>query len=189
MWGNGAYDRAGQGNDGTLTNGPARAPGKIGQGLSFDGSNDYVESTSNVLDPTSGPLTASAWFKTNSITTNQVIIAQLDGTGTGRGWLSINSTGVISSNLGNTVTLGTTALKTNTWYHAVVTKLSGVVTLYLDGQNDGSAARTIESATGVTRIGIGKTGLNPFNGLIDEVRVYNRVLSADEIKRLYNMGR
>src|SRR3989344_8190545 len=37
-----AYDRSGQNNNGTLTNGPVRAIGKIGQGLSFDGSNDYV---------------------------------------------------------------------------------------------------------------------------------------------------
>src|SRR3989338_2465947 len=42
MAGNTAYDRSGQGNNGTLTNGPTRAIGKIGQGLSFDGSNDYV---------------------------------------------------------------------------------------------------------------------------------------------------
>src|SRR3989344_473498 len=37
-----AYDRSGQGNNGTLTNGPAPAIGKIGQALSFDGVNDYV---------------------------------------------------------------------------------------------------------------------------------------------------
>ena len=163
--------------------------GKIGQALNFDGVNDYVDSAANVLNPTSVSLTASVWFKT-SIVTQQILVAQLDGTGTGRSWLLVGSTGVISSFLGGVSTLGTTALKANTWYHAVVTKKSGVVTVYLNGVSDGSASQTIESATGITRIGINKDGsTSPFGGLIDEVRVYNRALSPAEIKRLYNMGR
>ena len=55
-----AYDRSGQGNRGTLTSGPVSAIGKIGQGLSFDGVNDYVDIANNsVLNP-SGALTISA---------------------------------------------------------------------------------------------------------------------------------
>ena len=39
------------------------------------------------------------------------------------------------------------------------------------------------------RIGLNNNGVSPFNGLIDDVRVYNRILTTDEIKRLYNLGR
>jgi len=58
-----AFDRSGNNNNGTLANGPARAIGRIGQALNFDGSDDYV----NLGNPTSlqitGNLTISAWVK------------------------------------------------------------------------------------------------------------------------------
>jgi hypothetical protein len=61
-----APDSSGNGNEGKLTNGPVRAAGKIGQGLAFDGVNDYV----NITDPANGSLdfdvnanfTISAWI-------------------------------------------------------------------------------------------------------------------------------
>src|SRR3990167_5976240 len=48
MAGNTAYDRSGQNNNGTLTNGPTRTIGKIGQGLSFDGRNDVIDAGTNI---------------------------------------------------------------------------------------------------------------------------------------------
>src|SRR5690606_20679208 len=47
-----AYDRSGSGNNGTLTNGPTPTFGKVGQALSFDGTDDYI----SVADPASGVL-------------------------------------------------------------------------------------------------------------------------------------
>ncbi|MEK7066481.1 MAG: LamG-like jellyroll fold domain-containing protein, partial [Patescibacteria group bacterium] len=70
----------------------------------------------------------------------------------------------------------------------------GNALFYIDGILD--ATRDISSQNGslnnsiVARIGMYSSGNTwPFNGLIDEVRVYNRALSASEVKVLYNMGR
>src|SRR3989344_4084516 len=66
MAGNTAYDRSGQGNNGTLTNGPTRAIGKTGQGLSFDGSNDYVNAGRNPsLDMGANNFSVGGWIKTS----------------------------------------------------------------------------------------------------------------------------
>src|SRR5262249_1397035 len=63
-----AYDRSGQGNNGTLTNGPTRVGGKIGQGLGFDGSDDYVGVATITGIPTGQQArTVSFWIKPNAI--------------------------------------------------------------------------------------------------------------------------
>src|SRR3989344_9627788 len=70
-----AFDRSGNNNNGTLTNGPKPAIGKVGQGMDFDGSNDFI----NMSDPSSGVLdfgsgqsfSASFWFKTGDDATSQ----------------------------------------------------------------------------------------------------------------------
>ncbi|MDO8522948.1 MAG: LamG domain-containing protein, partial [bacterium] len=185
-----AYDKSGQSNNGTLTNGPTRAIGKIGQALKFDGVNDYVSTASNVLDPAATDFTATAWFRTNAFNgIQQDIITQLDGTGTGRSWLFINATtNAINSFLGGAGTVGS-ILQANTWYHITLTKSGTTITIYLNGVFNVSSTKTVGAATGVTNIGINKDGVSdPFNGQIDDVRIYNRALTPDEIKRLYNIG-
>src|SRR3989344_8677118 len=68
-----AYDRSGNANNGTLTNGPVRTEGKIGQALSFDGVDDGVQ----VIDSSSlggmPTLTVSLWLKLNSSVTDGTI--------------------------------------------------------------------------------------------------------------------
>src|SRR3989344_6109894 len=56
-----ALDRAGQGNNGTLTNGPKPTLGRLGQALSFDGVDDYV-TKSSANGTTNTPVSASAWI-------------------------------------------------------------------------------------------------------------------------------
>ena len=52
-----------------------------------------------------------------------------------------------------------------------------------DSANDDSASPLIIGICGTSNSG------DPFNGQLDDIRIYNRALSADEIKRLYNLGR
>jgi len=66
--GTSANDSSGNGNTGTLTNGPTWTQGKVGNGMNFDGSNDYVAiPDSNSLDTTSG-VTLAGWVKFNALT-------------------------------------------------------------------------------------------------------------------------
>jgi hypothetical protein len=73
-----AYDRSGNGNYGTLTNGPLRRIGKIGQALEFDGSDDIVNGIGGTSLNNLADITVSAWIKSYSFSQNQTIMAKDD---------------------------------------------------------------------------------------------------------------
>ena len=84
--------------------------------------------------------------------------------------------------------------KLNRWYHVVGTADGVEVRIYIDGVAQGTATPytgVIDKDTEPVWIGTDSTGgiHGPFNGSIDDVRVYNRALSATEITQLYNLGR
>lgn len=80
----------------------------------------------------------------------------------------------------------------NTWHHVagVVSKTAGRVTLYVNGAAAGTTTFSADSAArdyGATRFRIGKGSSNwAANGRVDQVRIYNRALSAEDISDLYN---
>ena len=84
------------------------------------------------------------------------------------------------------------AVTINTWYHVAAVFGSSGMIMYING---GQQTDTDADTGGMTNtspsfvIGSLRVGTWPFNGKIDDVRVYNRVLSADEIRLLYNLGR
>ena len=185
-----AYDRSGSGNNGTLTNGPVPTIGKVGQALSFDGVDDNVDfGTSNSLDVSSA-LTISMWFKRNG-----------NGGNLYHGLIQRFSAGVVGYQLytfndntlsfyTNTVANSTYTLSDNNWHHYVVTNDGSTTKFYVDGVSYGSTAQTLSSVTSATTNNIGKYGTQGnTNGLIDEVRIYNRALTADEARLLYNIGK
>jgi len=204
MAGNIAYDRSGQGNNGTLTNGPARAPGKVGQALKFDGSDDYVNAGSgNSLFPT-GPVTITAWVNLRAYGAQGGTVLSSWGTTAGQNRYAANwdTNGKLTGNYRNTADTATVArpstasIGLNVWSF-VATVIDGpnsIIDVYVNGSLDngtlsGAGAGWHSSIPPVTigRLRVGDT-YGQTNGLIDEVRVYNRALSPDEIKRLYNMG-
>ena len=209
MAGNIAYDRSGQGNNGTLTNGPARAPGKVGQALNFDGSNDYV-TMGDVLDfERTDPFSISVWYKANFIspTAQYRIIAKQNNAGVYEGYgLQIRGDVTndpfrfaLNNNSGsNQIQVDWPRPNNTNWHHVVLTYTGSSVASGMQGYVDGVAQTmtvvtdNLTATTLTTRpFNIGSWdngGSSWFDGLIDEVRVYNRALSPDEIKRLYNMG-
>ena len=88
-----------------------------------------------------------------------------------------------------------TTLKLNTWYHVtgVYNATAQTLDVYVNGVLDnGTLSGTVPSSqfNSSNNLQIGAfnaSGL--FRGTIDDVRIYNRALSAQEVKRLYNMGR
>ena len=205
MAGNTAYDRSGQNNNGTLTNGPTRAIGKIGQGLSFDGGNDVVN-VGNVplLDIGTGDYSAVAWIKANPQGASRgyllfnggdcatcdgfVFAVESDG---GGGDLSVSVSNGISQVVNGVQ--GSVAVNDRQWHHVVwVWDRNVGIKFYIDGvvsfSNGTTNADNILSDYNFS-IGDAVPSISPFDALIDDVRVYNRALSADEVKRLYNLGR
>src|SRR3989344_2227598 len=204
-----AYDRSGQGNNGTLTNGPVPAAGTIGQALNFDGVNDYINVGSGSSLDNLGPMTASAWIYAKSSgeggLTGRIFDKCMTG-GSNNCWIFYQTTGGVGGLTfyvdGSTILRRISSngvIQYNKWHHVLVT-WDGVITtaasvhIYVDGNEvtytttTNGASRTSDA---IESLIIGNTidSNRTWDGLIDEVRIYNRALTPDEIKRLYNMGR
>ena len=202
-----AYDRSGQGNDGTLTNSPTVTTGKIGQALDFDGVNDHVyigSGGSTTLFDTTKPLTVSVWtYLRNYSTTYPNIMVLKSTAGNSLEFFYSNSGGYEGINFGSgsvtfpkrksaSASIPNTLL--NSWHHTVLV-FDGVSTsapssykLYLDGiEIDTMDTATLATPANISSIGW-ITGSQWFPGKLDDVRVYNRALSATEIWNLYQAG-
>ena len=194
-WGtNKTNDLSGQGNTGTLTNmSTTTSPvvGKLGQGLKFDGSDDYVN-VSNVSFTTS--TTWSAWVKKTSNTASATFISATEG---GREYTLRNDEGgtkfdfvwaYAGEGWGRIISPSTYPI--NQWFHVVVTHDTTTLKMYVNGSLVVSGGAT--TAASLSGINIGRRMYDSayyFPGTIDEVRIYNRALSAAEVLNLYNTGK
>jgi hypothetical protein len=183
-------DASGNGNSGTLVNGSVWSAGRVGKALLFDGINDHVTvADSNSLDLSSA-FTLSAWVNPASTFTDfrsilvknysyylYASVASYCGDGTPLGGFS----GITAQ-----TACQPSPLPVNTWTHLAVTYNGSTLTFYRDGVAvaTSSASGTLSPTTGVLQIGGSQFG-EYFKGLIDEVRIYNKALSATEIQTAY----
>lgn len=193
--GNSAADSVGE-NHGTLTNFPTDdsqwTGGKVDNALSFDGIDDYVTADTVSADIAGGDFTLTAWVKSDSTATQQFIAAFNDAAGGNR--LLIGHTAGLSGLLvydnGTRQESGEVAFD-GTWHHiaVVLNDTADSVTMYVDGDNvhTYSTTTTIDP-TDLFSIGQEYDGLvtgDFYNGLLDEVMIYDEALSQDEILWLY----
>ncbi|MHB0865703.1 MAG: LamG domain-containing protein [Minisyncoccota bacterium] len=207
-------DSSGTGNNAALVNGPTPAIGKLGQAFSFNGTNQYV----NAGDPANGSLdfgsgqsfSLSFWFKTNDDATNQSwpgFISKEDSNvspRTGYNCYLSSSQGTYNKLGCETFVSGTQdavissmTVNDNVWHHAVfVRDVSGSsMKLYVDGALNNSSAL---SSTGSTSNSVNlvfalrNVGSPPssvfLQTTLDDVRIFNRALSASEVTQMYNAG-
>ena len=190
-----ASDSTGNGNGGTLSDGLLWVAGKIGGALEFDGASTFVEVPfSDSLDLLNkSDFTVAAWFKADEIPPeNKEVLQQADGTGTGRTWLFVHNANDIRSFLGGTTTSSGIGVEAETWVHAaaVVTEAgdADTIQLYVNGQAAGAPVTGgMEDCDGAYIIGRHKNPTNYWDGLIDDVRLYNRALSEAELAELAGM--
>lgn len=191
-----ANDNSGNNNTGTLTNGPTwSASGMYGAAIQFDGTNDFVNiNDANSLDLTNG-MTMEAWVNPSNLTGFKTIICKDRTTSNFTYTLAANNNASNTNNQrpnsririgsANTAATGTTKLALNTWTHVASTYDGANFRLYINGVQVSSVAVTgnITVTTNPLRIG-GTTALSGqyFAGRIDEVRIYNRALTAAEIQ-------
>ena len=208
IYGTTALDKTSNNNRGTLTNGPTPVIGKVGQALIFDGSDDSVSMGDVIMDSLT-TVSVCAWVKHDTITSDDDILGKQNGPVEGIvffrddvGAVSAR-TDIYSVYINETAAAGNTSARlesasntalANTWNHVCMTLTlndSSGLNMYINGVKTPDSPLT---TSGIDNIDGGTTALTVgspryFDGQIDEVRIYNRALSADEVYQLYNMGR
>jgi len=177
-------------NHGILSGNPSWRPdsGQVNGALEFDGIDDYI-STDFVLNPSDGPFSVFAWIKGGA--PGQVILSQTGGAN----WLSTDpSEGKLMTELVPPTTraplpplASETGISDGKWHHIGFVWSSARRTLYVD--NVVVAEDVLNGLQGSTNglfIGCGKAmGAGTYwSGLIDDVRIYDKALSAEEIAAL-----
>ncbi len=189
--GTSATDSSGNANTGTLTNGPTWTTGQIGGATDFDGTNDYVDAGNGSSLRLNGPLTMSFWMYGRGSSVD-AYIAGTAGTNL-EGYSCTHHNGAtVYCYVQSGANSVSAAVGTNTWAHITLTWDGTTGTngkkLYVNGtlQSQGTSSQSALSGWGNFRIGEDATATRTrFNGKVDELRVYNRVLSAEEVTKLY----
>ena len=203
---NNVTDEQSAGNDGT-NNGATFVAGNtgFGQALSFDGTNDYVDFGSTIVG--TGAKTVSAWIKWDTVLQTYGIILgnTLGGAGlnAGTSWAIYNNGGtqVIHMNLGDGIDGDQAwevypALPVNTnWHHYAMVHNGTDLRAYVDGvlvdtETNGSgnseAAPSHNFRLGRSHNGASFEAYGKF--VIDELAIWNRALTAQEVTDIYNNG-
>ncbi|MEM0481028.1 MAG: DUF2341 domain-containing protein [Candidatus Aenigmatarchaeota archaeon] len=192
--GTNAYDNSGNNNHGTLINGPTWVDGVYGKALSFDGVDDYVEiDDSPTLNPINDGFTISFWMRLNRYVIPGAIITKRTDFNNGYFVFIWNDRymffdwGGAGANRWDT----TFVPELNRWYFIVLIQNASGRFLYVDGNlfsfttNIGNT--TLASTNAPLRIFSDTIATRYFNdGMMDEVRFYNRDLTPEEILDLYN---
>jgi len=186
-------------NHGILHGEPQWQPagGRKAGALQFDGISDYV-STAFVLNPATGPFSVFAWIQGGM--PGDVVISQLDGiiAGNGETWLGAEAasgtlmTALVPPPAGRFIPqpLKSQAVITDGQWHYIGFVWDGSRrSLYVDGTEtakDGAALAALKYSDGGLHLGAGKTldAATFFSGLIDDVRIYDVALSAEEVAAL-----
>jgi hypothetical protein len=185
-------DASGSSNNGTIS-GATWTAGRFGQALSFDGVNDMVSvADSASLDLSTG-MTLQVWLQPRALggyTTailkerpSHLAYALYANTDTDRASAEV----AVATNLDTRSTL---QLPLNTWSHVAATYDGAALRLYVNGVLASTRAVTggITQSANPLRIGGNNIWGEFFNGLIDEVRIYNRALTAQEIQADMNLA-
>ena len=185
--GTSASDSSGNGRTGTLVNAPSWVPGMRGGGLQFDQTDKYINAGSSIpLD--SNNWTIALWSYPTTFASLQRLIGYYgDGptlwTGGGSG-MSVVHSGTIDFNCSMTNVL-------NTWQHIAATRSGSTITCYRNGVQTAQSTSFANNFTADNSVYIGKSATYPteyYAGILDDVRLYNRALTASEVMTLFVGG-
>ena len=188
--GTNAADASGSGNTGTLAGAGWNASGRFGKAVSFDGVNDWVSvADSASLDVTSG-ITIEAWLRPTALSGWDTGVMKESGSNFVYTLYTNTSSNRPSGFVGASEIEGSAQLPLNTWTHVAITYDRSNLRMYVNGTQNGvqPATAAIPTSSGPLRFGGNGVWDEWFAGLIDEVRVYNRALTATEVQGDMNTG-
>ena len=179
-----ATDSSGYGNDGVFVSEPQWVSGMIGSALHFDGEDDWVEVPHNeILNPANDEISVALWVNSERYNSS------------GEGWGGIMGKNgprtycLFTTSAGNlhfTSSAGTVSADTfplDEWVHLAVALTGGQHNYYINGEAAGTGGSGIVPPDNTSPLTIGNiTDANrKFLGMLDDVRVYNRGLTIDEL--------
>jgi len=185
-------DLSGNGNSGSLINGPAYNNTNIGS-IFFNGINSYV----NTKNTTTLDFTLECWISTNtsSLAGTQAhqgnpLLSAYSGSSTNSFVLSVlnNKAAFFTGNADSSIT-GSSLINTGEWAHIVAIRngTTGTKTLYVNGVLEATGTASTNILNAYPNINIGGNIVDKFfKGNIANIKTYSRVLSVDEISQNYN---
>ncbi len=195
-----AHDSSGNGYDGTLEGNAAWVAGKIGGALDLGGGDRVVDETAGDYINGLDAITICLWIKSDVIGTDKGFVIFEDPAGgdnrniryDAASWAWEGGTNLIKMALdstgGHQAYEGSDNTQTTEWQHVAMVWSSGnELLLYIDGELDtprGNDAGTAGTITGVTKLIVGqgaKDAGGGWDGLIDDVRIYNEALPTADI--------
>jgi len=179
-------------NHGTVRGTLTYAPGHSGQSFSFDGSGGYIEISNSLYQPAESTL--MAWIRMDALPSV-----------TGHNYIAGRSAGGNDYDLevetdnrvrfypcggagGGGFPGSTTSIQTEIWYHiAAIYKAAERMELYINATNEVTLPIncTLGENPAPFTIGLSPVWGRPFHGRIDQVRIYNRALTAEEVQNVY----
>ncbi|MHC4088351.1 MAG: LamG domain-containing protein, partial [Planctomycetota bacterium] len=191
-----AGDISGNGNHGTLNDPPVWRPlgGQIKGALDFDGKDDFVDNGKTASQLGIGgnnPRTITAWVFTHSFKGGGIFEIGEDGSGADGRDFSLRAKWIDNNwriqYWGATYDVDFIYTSKNKWVHFAHVHDGSYTRVYADGQEVVKVPRTLNTTDNKT-LRLGRWQNNYFDGLIDDVRVYNRALPEEEIKSLSGTG-
>lgn len=201
-----ADDISGNNNNGTVYGNLTYQGGMAGLAFSLDGNSaTRVVSPNNFQNGPSGNFTMTFWAKPNA-TRASTIEATSGVSGTSQRYVIIPNQGATSSTAGAGVSVGTNGISVfehgsyylpsllvydttiSDWAHIAVVYQNNRPSLYVNGVMVRQGLTSTRTVYPSNQIGDGNTGYGSYSGLLDEVQIFNRVLSSTEIQNIYTSG-
>jgi len=201
-------DVSGNGSEGTVYGGPNWVDGKFGSALEFDGSDDYVDcGNPNILDFGTSDFTISAWVNSTNVGGETVVANGGDNSGGIRWRLRVFGTTpqiVLDDDVTKLDPPGSIDVTDGGWHHILALRRGTIIRVYVDAVEDPATTAHSESTipadydlsgTSQHNAYIGCLTLHDtgeiakfFAGMIDDVAIWNRALTPEEIIYLWNDG-
>jgi len=183
-------------NNGTLMGGASYAPGEVGQAFLFDGSSGYVLiPDSQSLDSFVTNITIELWIFVNQTTPNgdwRGIVTKGNSSWRLQGVEGENTVNFAANGVSTDLSCNK-SVNDEQWHHVAAVYDGTNIYMYVDGLLDATkpASGLINQNHDPVLLGANPESPNPyyFNGLVDEVTLYNRALSAQEIQNIYESGK
>ncbi|HKP38466.1 MAG TPA: LamG-like jellyroll fold domain-containing protein [Pyrinomonadaceae bacterium] len=192
--GDGHADDIQGGNNGTPLNGATFAPGKVGSAFSFDGVDDFVTLPYRPSLNLTQALSIDAWVKPSVANLYGGIVEKTVNDHVNTQYMMDLEGGVVFFRLivipgvDHRTVRSNLPIPVNEWTHVAGTWDGSLMRLFINGVEQTETVAVsppINSGAGPTRIGSLGDNVYRFNGLIDEVEIFNRALSTAEIVALY----